>query len=205
MTGGLLAASSRADDAYLNSTVFVGDSRVNGMLYTGVIKEKNTFAYNGLSHSGAMTKRFLNLGTGKTLTIPEAIGVRKPQRAVIAFGINGIAWIGETSFIQRYEKLLDAMIEQSPDTTFIIQAILPVSAAKEQEDSRYANAKIDRYNQLLLQLAEKKHLYFLNTAEALKNANGALDSRYDRGDGLHFSEAASDAIIDYFMTHAIPD
>lgn len=201
---GLLSATARADDAYLEETVFVGDSRVNGMLYAGVIEEENAFAYNGLSHSGALTKQFVDLGTGRKLTVAQALGVRKPQRAVIAFGINGIAWIGEASFIEGYEKLLDAMTEQSPDTTFIIQSILPVSAAKEQEDSRYANEKIDRYNQLLQQLAEEKGMYYLNTAEALKNADGALDARYDRGDGLHFSNAASDAIIDYFMTHAVP-
>ena len=58
--------------------------------------------------------------------------------------------------------------------------------------------------QLLQQLAEKKGMYYLNTAEALKNTGGTLDTRYDRGDGLHFSNAASDAIIDYFMTHAVP-
>lgn len=202
--GGLLGATVRADDAYLEDTVFVGDSRVNGMLYAGVIEEKNVFAYNGLSHSGALTKQFVDLGTGRKLTVAQAIGVRRPQRAVVAFGINGIAWIGEASFIEGYEELLDAMVEQSPDTTFIIQSILPVSTAKEQEDGRFANEKIDRYNRLLQQLAEEKGMYYLNTAEALKNVDGALDARYDRGDGLHFSNAASDAIIDYFMTHAVP-
>lgn len=201
-SAGRLKTTPRADSSYLEETVFIGDSRINGIRYAGAIPSENAFAYNGLSHTGAMTKRFLDLGTGGELTIPEAIGVRKPAYAVVAFGINGIAWIGENSFIQGYEELLDALQKASPGTVFIIQSILPVSASKEQSDSRYANEKIDRYNERLQKLAEEKGLYYLHTAEALKDGAGALAAAYDRGDGLHFSAAASGAIVEYFMTHA---
>lgn len=199
----LLQETAKAGDDYLEGTIFVGDSRVNGMVGAKVLPRANAFAYNGLCHANADTKKFVDLGDGKIRTIPEALGVRKPERVVVEFGINGIAWIGEKSFIASYEELLDAMVKQSPDTTYIIQSILPVSAAKESSDSRYANEKIDRYNALLLELAEKKGMYYLNAAEALKNSSGSLDSRFDSGDGLHFSSAASQELLDYFLTHTI--
>ncbi len=199
----ILQKTAKADSRYLEGTIFVGDSRVNGMVNAKVLPRANAFAYNGLCHANADTKKFVDLGDGKIRTIPEALGVRKPERVVVEFGINGIAWIGEKSFIASYEDLLDAMVEQSPGTTFIIQSILPVSQAKENSDSRYANDKIDRYNALLLELAEKKGMYYLNAAEALKNSDGSLDSRYDSGDGLHFSTAASRELLEYYLTHAI--
>lgn len=55
----------------------------------------NTFAENGLSHSVALNKAIIDLGTGKLLTIPQAVGIRKPDIMLVAFGINGVAYMGK--------------------------------------------------------------------------------------------------------------
>ena len=62
-----------------------------------------------------------------------------------------------------------------------------------------SNETIDRYNARLQQLAGQKQLFFLNTAEALKDETGALDEAYDAGDGLH------KVIIRYIREHPAPD
>ncbi len=197
----LLTETPRAGSDYLDSVVFIGDSRVVGMKNHKAISSANAFAYNGLSHAGAMTKQFLTVNGKSSLTIPQAVKARQPKRMIVAFGINGIAWMGEDSFIEGYENLLDTLHRNSPASEIIVQSILPVSAAQEAEDSRMMNTKIDRYNERLFQLAEEKNFYFLNTAEALKNSEGKLAREYDSGDGLHFNKDASYAIVDYVLTH----
>lgn len=199
----VLQETTPADRDYLDNTVFIGDSRVEGMRLNGSIQQKNAYAQTGMSHVGAMTTACVDLGTGRLLTIPQAVAIRKPQRMVVAFGINGIVWMGEESFIQGYEELIDTLMGKSPNSIVIIQSILPVSSWKEQSDPRMSNQKIDRYNELLLDLAERKGIYYLNAAEKMKNSRNALDSRYDSGDGLHFNAAAGDLIVDYLLSHSV--
>ena len=198
----LLAKTADAGDAYTQKILFLGDSRINGMLYSRQISSANTFAENGLSHSVALNKAIIDLGTGKLLTIPQAVGIRKPDIMLVAFGIN---YMGKTGFMKSYEEFIDALLAQSPDSRLIIQSILPVSKAYAQKDPRMANDTIDWYNQQLLKLAEEKNLYYLDTAQALKGADNNLDPRFDKGDGLHFNAAAGEAILTYIRTHALPD
>lgn len=204
-SSGLLAKTADAGDAYIQKILFLGDSRINGMLYSRQIPAANTFAENGLSHSVALNKAIVNLGTGKLLTIPQAVGIRKPAVMLVAFGINGVAYMGKTGFMKSYEAFIDALLAQSPDSRLIIQSILPVSKAYAQKDPRMENSTIDWYNQQLRALAEKKSLYYLDTAQALKGADNNLDPRFDKGDGLHFNAAAGEAILAYIRTHAIPN
>ena len=201
----LLAKTADAGDAYTQKILFLGDSRINGMLYSRQISSANTFAENGLSHSVALNKAIIDLGTGKLLTIPQAVGIRKPDIMLVAFGINGVAYMGKTGFMKSYEEFIDALLAQSPDSRLSIQSILPVSKAYAQKDPRMANDTIDWYNQQLLKLAEEKNLYYLDTAQALKGADNNLDPRFDKGDGLHFNAAAGEAILTYIRTHALPD
>lgn len=202
VSSSLLPEGARADDSYLDDFLFIGDSRINGMRNRGQIKSENTLAVNGLSHSVALTKSCITLN-GRQMTIPQAVAVRKPAIMLVAFGINGIAYMSNSGFMEDYEELIDKLQAASPDSILIIQAILPVSTAYVQKDSRFANDKIDRYNEQLLDLAEEKGAYFLNTAEVMKNAENALDAAYDSGDGLHFSTEAGEVILEYILTHPV--
>ena len=58
----LLAKTADAGDAYTQKILFLGDSRINGMLYSRQISSANTFAENGLSHSVALNKAIIDLG-----------------------------------------------------------------------------------------------------------------------------------------------
>lgn len=197
----VLLPRENAGSAYLSRILFIGDSRINGM--KSQLPQGNAIAYDGMNHLSAQTLRFINMGTGRLLSIPEAIGVRKPEIVLVAFGINGVAFMGEENFMKEYATLLDMIHRASPSSIIIIQSILPVSSAREREDPRMANTKIDHYNDRLAGLAAEKGAYFLNAAEAFKDSSGALAARYDRGDGLHFSSAAGDAFIEYVNTHPV--
>lgn len=200
----VLKQTPRADDVYLAGTLFVGDSRTNGLKATGEIDEGNIVASDGMSHSSAVTQRVIDRGS-RLVTIPEAVSEIKPSRMVVNFGINGIAWLNEEQFISDYETLLTALEESSPDSVIIIESILPVSASKERSEPRMANSKIDRYNELLRELAQKRGHYYLNSASALKDADGNMATEYDSGDGLHFNSDGSKEILNQVLTHAVED
>ncbi len=190
------------EEEYLKETYFIGDSRTNGLAGYDFIPTNRVFAEDGLSHETALTKAFVKLPDGNTYTLAQAVAKTQPKRMIVAFGINGIAYLSESEFMRAYGELIDQLKEASPDSILIIQAILPVSESFAM-DTRYSNTKIDQYNQELKDLADEKDVYFLDPSSVLKGSNNALNPLYDSGDGLHFGRAAYSALLNYFCTHMI--
>lgn len=187
---------------FLDQTIFVGDSRTNGMKNFGFLSEDHVFALDGASHQVARTEKFVTLdGSSKKMTIAQAVAQLQPDRIIVSFGINGVAYMGEDQFLSEYEDFLDELIDASPNSSIVIQSILPVSATYARNDRRMANDIIDGYNAELRLLAKQKGCYFLDTSEVLKNEDGALAKEYDSGDGLHFNKNAYAELFEYLDEH----
>ena len=204
-SGGPNAPSSdQSFPEYLDDTIFIGDSRTNGMVNFSFINRNNAYAIDGVNHQTMRTERFLTMSsTGRKLTAAEAIGVVKPIRMIVSLGINGVAFMGEEKFFSEYAALLDELQTASPDSILVVQSILPVSQTREAEYPQLANAIIDAYNQRLKTLTLEKGGRWLDTANLLKNSRGSLNTIYDSGDGLHFNKRAYQALFDYYDQHRI--
>lgn len=197
-------ASTGPFQDYIENTVFIGDSRTYGFITYRFIKQENVFAEIGQSHKGARFEHFIDLGTGSLLTVAQAVGIKKPERMIVSYGINGIAYTGPQTFMNEYEALIDDLRAASPDSLIIIQSILPVSSYYQTYiDSRLTNEKIDSYNALLKQLAEEKDCRYLDTSGVLKDGGNCLSSEYDSGDGLHFNSRVYEVLLQYLDQHRI--
>jgi len=191
-------------EEYIKDTVFIGDSRTVGLYQYRYINPENVYAKNGQNHQGARYEKIVDLGTGKLLTVAEAVGVRKPKRVIVSYGVNGVAFMSQNTFMEQYSYFIDDLRNASPASTIIIQSILPVSNYYQKYvDSRLNNDQIDLYNSLLKQLAKEKGCSFLDTAGLFKDSNNSLASEYDIGDGLHLSRAAYEVFLQYLDQHRI--
>ena len=197
-------STNQTFEEYINDTLFIGDSRTNGLANYGFVPRNRVYALDGANHQTARTEKFLILGsTGEKLTIAQAVGVVKPARMIVSFGINGVAFMGEDTFMEEYAAFLDELKAASPETILVVQSILPVSSAMEAEDPRLTNSIIDEYNRRLESLTLEKGGCWLDTAGLLKNAWGALDAAYDAGDGLHFNQQAYEVLLSYYDENRI--
>lgn len=201
-TGTRLSSTDRADKSYLDNVVFIGDSRTVALKLHAGLKDENVFAEEGLNHEDALTKRVVPIQAYKNVSIPDAVKATAPDIMIVNFGINGIAWMNIDTFIESYETFIDALIESSPNSIIVIEAVLPVSLSYEQRSDGVSNEKIDEANDALFQMAKDKGLYYLGTDEVLKDEGNDLVSGYS-SDGLHFNKQAYDVIVDYILTHAI--
>jgi lysophospholipase L1-like esterase len=104
-----------------------------------------------------------------------------------------------------YAKLIGAIKAKSPDTVIILQTVYPVGASPEgfSKDGVTLNGYIDTLNEWLLDIAKQNGVYVVDTASALKDADGLLASAYDTGDGIHLTVAAYDVILQYLRTHGV--
>lgn len=184
-------------EGYIRDTVFIGDSRTNGLVRYQQVPEQNVMAKDGENHQAARTDRIVHTSSGDR-TIARAVGDVKPLRMIVAFGINGVAFMGEQTFMEEYSALLDELHTASPDSTIAVQSILPVSKDRESADPRFANSKIDRYNGLLKTMTEGKGFRYLDASNVLKDQNNCLAAKYDSGDGLHFNPAAYEALMRFY-------
>lgn len=193
-----------ADSSYLDSLVFIGDSRTIGLAAFAGLKDENVFAQDGLNHESAMYEKVANIQEYKKVTIAEAVEVALPDIMLVNLGINGVAWLTPEKFIEDYELFINELINASPSSIIIIHAITPVSMSYESNpEGGVTNEKIDEVNSLLYQLAEKKGLYYLAVDEVLKNEYNDLDDTLHSGDGIHYNKNAYEIIIDYILTHPL--
>ena len=194
---------------YINTIIFLGDSTISHMREAGVLYEGEDStqvwcdADGKLALDAKVDKTELYLpASDRTLYITDAVAEMKPDYLLITVGLeNGVRYCTEAQFKNYYTKLVVAIKEASPGTKIILNSIFPVSKKYERNTQGISKDKIDTANSWIIEIAEEQGVKYLNSAEALKNSNGYLNSKYDSGDGLHLSQQGYEAFFEYVRTH----
>ncbi|MEX1308434.1 MAG: SGNH/GDSL hydrolase family protein [Eubacteriales bacterium] len=215
---GRLQRTRDAGTSYYESLYYVGGFEISNLaLYTG-IPDDHVFAKDdGFTQVSALTdKRFLVSGHTGFVTVPEAMGIIKPKAIVMSFGYNGAPYMSVDTYIFHYEKLIDAILKESPDTKIIITMLNPITYGAEQEEltkerdegvGYYTNAKIADINAALQGLAIEKRLYYLATDGVLHindDTDSPLDPAYAKSDGQKLNRTGCERVARYIREHKLP-
>lgn len=204
---------------YIDSFVFLGESTTYHLKNRGVLSggTKTLQVWGPKSgtlmlDSSTANCRIVYPETGEEIDIGAALKQKQPKYILLTFGLNGATANiskGSEYFKGCYGKLVDTIQSSSPDTAVIIQSCFPV--AENMDMSGYSvnvstlNRYIDIINSWSAQLAEERSLGYLNTAEILKDENGALRPEYQAGDGYHLTKDAYIEILKYIRTHGFKE
>ncbi len=190
---------------YFDDALFVGDSITEGIKLYDVMNNATVLSDVGVNLNNLYTKEVIETADGRKIPIMEASANYNPGKIYLLMGINSIA-DDEESFRAAYGRVVDTLITQHPDAIVYIQSILPVTAAYEARPNAVAdNAKIDRYNAIIKELAAEKGVYYLNVAEIFKDADGCLYASASPKDGIHFGSAWYRKWFDYLRTHGVEE
>lgn len=220
-----LAKTADAGMEYIDKMVFLGDSTTYHMLIRDTYNDDkgspladgkhNSNVWTGTSHT--LTLQYVNLdstkiyyaATGEELTVKEAVAKSKPEIFVITLGINGVLYMPEAYFKDVYTTLVKNVQAASPNTKIILNSMFPVQKFYSDNGSNGKEGipqwKVDIGNGWIMDMADELGVYYLNSAECLKNAEGYLPDGYSKGDGVHLSNKAYEILFDYIRTHAIPE
>ena len=204
---------------YIDSIIFLGDSRTYHMKNRGVLSggQSTTQTWSGYDPKTDAPSATLMLDgmihktniyhelDGKPKTVAEAVAMEKPAYLFIALGFNGLASAKEASFIANYGKLITSVQQASPGTKIVLQSIYPVTQAYEQGSSGITNAKIETANTWIMKVAKQYGCKYVDTASVLKDQNGALMAAYATEDDYHLTKQAYVAILQYIRTHGYTD
>ena len=197
----LLTETADAGTDYLNDTLFLGDSNTVRLYNNGLISLQQFCAKEGIGTQAALNEGIVTFKKDSNhYTIPQAVAMMKPRRVVMTFGTNDTG-MEVPDFIAHYTALIQAIQQSYPYTDIIVNTVPPVPA----DHSNYPHmdqTKIDDFNMALLSMCEQMGLKFLNSAEALKDANGyGREDYYQTGD-IHLKPVGLKAMLSYLRTHA---
>lgn len=196
-----VAESEAVEDAYFADTVFLGDSRTEGLsLYSGLKEGTYLFAV-GATVESVFTKNTQETPAGK-VPLLDALADIDCGKVYIMLGINELGWPRAEVFRQQTVKMVERIRQDHPDTVVVLQSILPVSAKQEAKGSYVNNARIEEFNTMLKAVAEELDCPYLNVAEAVTGEDGCLVETMSV-DGVHLNTAGCRAWLDYLKTHTV--
>ncbi len=218
------APPNRSPQQCLDATYFLGDSNTSHLAHKD---------YSAIC--GIVEKERIWSGKGNTLMLDIGISVEdpitkeikplkkiaeetKPEFLVVTLGYNGFSSPTVSKerkesldrlFKKAYEKLIDDIVDASPNTVILIQSIFPVTKGSEIKDPASVNARIDELNVFLKNIAKNRGISYLDTQSVLKDpATNCLKNEYSSSgsfyhtDGYHLSDVGLLAVLNYIKENA---
>lgn len=197
----LLTETADAGNTYQEQTLFIGDSNTVRLYANGLISLQQFCAKEGIGTGAALNEGIVTFKRDDNrYTIAQAVAKMKPRRVVIMLGTNDNSMSTE-DFIGNYTALVQAIQASYPYTDIIVNTVPPVPS----NHSNYPNmdqTRIDDFNMALLTMCEQLGVKFLNSAEALKDANGYGNADYYQSGDIHLKPAGLKVLLKYLRTHA---
>ena len=164
------------------TSLFLGDSITEGLIYHDVLKEENVLAGAGKTAEFALM----------TEDVRELID-RKPERVYIQLGSDDILWPTDQPIaysLAHYGELIDKIRDGLPKARITLLSVAPVTDEAEKQEPRYRT--IAAYNAGLEALADEKRVDYLDLTPLV----AAHEELYDT-DGIHFQAAFYPLLLDY--------
>jgi len=124
----------------------------------------------------------------------------KPEKIFVMGGINGLKWMTDDVFREKYFKMVNEIKRQNPYASVYLQSILPINNSIFKKELLYgSNTKIERFNNIIKDIAEESSCVYIDLFP-LYSVDNELGTEYTK-DGVHLKPEHYDiwanTIIDY--------
>lgn len=188
---------------YFNKITMVGDSNIMNMYLNGYLNGLRAWAIPCL-HAESMHSIEINLyGLGIKMKLLDAVEKYKPETMILNFGTFSTTWISEETFIEKANAMIEQIKEKSPDTKIILISIYPIK--KGDNINKFQQDIINKYNFLILEMADKYGLKYLDVQEVLKSNDGYGKEEYFVDDKFHLTLLGHSTVKECIKTHALEE
>lgn len=198
-----LKETDMASEEYFDSITMVGDSNTMNMYLNGYLSGIRAWALPCL-HSESMHNTKINLyGLDTKMLLLDAVSEYKPEILILSLGTFSTAWISEDVFLENANSIIKQIKEKSPETKLILSSIYPIKDG--YNINNFTQETINRYNFLILEMADKHNVKFLDVQEVLKDERGYGKAEYFVDDNFHLSFLGHRVVKDYIKSHMIEE
>lgn len=195
--GPALYTPPQSGQAFMEETLFIGDSNFARLQVYGLVAEDQVIAELGIGVRQAAREAVITLpGSNQSRTMAQAAKVLNPRRILVMLGTNDIGSQTVQSFAVSYEAFLVALTGACPDSHIVVAGIPPISSETSYVD--FNASQIEPFNAAIRQVCDKLGLPYLDTHLALQGENGYCPGSYTDTDGLHLNEAALRELLGYY-------
>lgn len=186
-------------DEFFADAVFIGDSRMNGLVRYTETPCVAAYAYTSLTVSSVFTKELVETKKGN-MTVADALKYKDFSKCYLMFGLNELGWPSAQTFIERYVKVIDLVRSVNPDADIYLMNIYPATQTYDENHPERGNKPIKKRNDMLAELAKQYDLKLVNAAAALCDENGYLPSDAS-SDGIHANRDTCYKLYNYLHAH----
>ena len=201
---------NNSDAAYLDNTVFVGDSNTEGLALFDHLVYSNVIGKHSMPIQGVCRDEYQVIvednpdteeDESQYITMIQAIAARQPARIIINFGTNNAGKDANAEgFASSYLQVLSQIKAYCPHTQIVIASVLPV--CYERDYLAIRQDSIDRFNIALADICRENGYGFLNYNEVFKDSESgyAKDACFS-ADGVHLNGDGYRLLLDYAVNH----
>ncbi len=173
-----------AGDEFFSDACIIGNSLVEGIrIYSG-LKTMTYYSCTGMTAISAVSGHDFRLASGSYGSAMDAMAEKQFSKVYIELGINEIGFPVDT-FIDYYKRVIDRVQLAQPNADIYILSLTPVSRSKDAQGT-FTMARVNAYNEGLMQLAWDEECYYLDCVTPLVDESGFL-APGDTWDGVHFN------------------
>ncbi|MBP5305407.1 MAG: hypothetical protein J6Z02_06115 [Lachnospiraceae bacterium] len=182
---------------YFKDTLFIGDSRTDGLHINTGEKNAEFYACKGLAVNNILTEKFIKeKGSKEKVTLLKALEGKSFKKIYISLGVNELGWISDSKFIGDYKTVVEAVMEAAPDSKIVVQSILPITKKRSSSDKVYTNEKVNTYNELLKGMCDELGVTYGDVVPSVANEEGYLPEE-GSVDGIHLKKSYYEKWLKY--------
>ncbi len=191
-----------SDASWFKNTLFIGDSRTDGLRLYGKIKGADFFC----GTSATVRKLAANKYTvnGESILLVDLLAKKKYDKIYLMVGINELG--GHIpSITADYKKLVNKIRQLQPDALIFVQANMYLTKARSDKNIyKLNNANVDKFNTEIAKLADWEKTFYIDMNEYFGDGNGNLSSTYCT-DGVHLLAKYYKEWASWILTKTVPD
>lgn len=205
-------ANGKVSLEYFKDALFIGDSLVEGFaLYDPLNAEGAAIFYTA---RGSGSRFFLDDGAGQlnrgcptqrdTEHVWTDLSAETPGKIYMLIAANDLRVMDDEGFMHFYTQLMDKTRATFPDVPVYMMGITPPSKERAAEDSDFSLTRIHTLNNRIAWEAASRGMYYIDTHEALADAEGYLPEDLAGYDGLHLASGEGYGVwLEYLQTHTV--
>lgn len=207
------ASDTEGPTSFFDQAVFIGDSISMTLeaysAASGALGGAQFLCAGSMSPTNMLTGQILPeypKGSGQKPPIEDSVAATGAKVVYVMLGMDNIAY-GIDRSTSDYLTILNNIVTKNPDVQIIIQSVTPMTDTSTSTSEKLNNDQINAFNAKMQEYCQENHWYYLNVAEAFKDANGFLQKEYCsdvNSMGMHFTYDGAKVWVNYLKTH-IPE
>lgn len=177
----------RLDDSWFENTLFIGDSRMQGLSLYARSGNAHYFAKHSINFNNVLKEKIGDKGNFEEQKLESLLSSHQYDKIVVNIGLNDAGY-GKTWFEKNLAKFMDKVRTLQPNAKIILNGIMPVTK-RYIDTAKYGGPhwepeNLAKLNEILKSYANGTDVFYIDCSDYFADSKGYLYKEVT-GDGCH--------------------